>query len=192
MPGTKNKMSLLKGKKSREGTHGVILDHEAVEQYAQARGVLTLATDNLRLARRRSEPDVTLNELQAIVDEAQSRVDELEPAAQDGVVEVKLRAMPPLEYAALKAMYPPNDGDHKRVQVAMDDKTAKAAWNSDEFAPRLVARCVIDPAVTLDEAREYQAAWGEPDWNQLVNACKRLHEQAVDSSLVFSSGRTRS
>lgn len=191
--GTVNKLALLKAKKPREGTHNVVLDHEAVEEYAAARRLLTVAQDNLRLARRRSEPETTLAELQVLVDEAQSRADELEPAAEDGVVQVKLRAMPPLAYAALKAQHPATEADHERVRLALEDDKAKARWNQDEFAPRLVAHCLVDPAATPEEAAEFRLAWGEPDWNSLVIACMNLHEQTVDTtSLGNRSGRTRS
>ncbi|MCZ2837136.1 hypothetical protein [Modestobacter sp. VKM Ac-2985] len=191
--GTANKLSLLKGKKPREGTHSVVLDHEAVEEYAYARQLLTAAQDQLRLARRRSEPDVTLSELQAYVDEAQFRADELEPAADEGagIVKLKIRAMAPLAYAALKAEFPPTDEDHKRVRDGADEK-AKARWNQADFGPRIVAHCVVDPDVTLEDAQGFRETWTEPEWNLLVGACMDLHERAVDTaSLVFSSGRTR-
>jgi hypothetical protein len=189
---TASKLSLLKGKKSREGTHAVVLDHEAVETYAQARMRLINAQGELRKARRLNEPAATMEELQAIVDEAQDEADQLEPAAEEGVVQVKLHAMPPLVYAALKAEHPATEADHQRVRKQLDDDKAKARWNEEEFAPRLAAHCLIDPAVSLEEAREFQAAWGRPDWNELIISCMNLHEQTVDtSSLVFSSGRTR-
>jgi hypothetical protein len=195
MPGTKSKLSLLKGKKPRESTHAVVLDHEAVEAYAQARLRLTMAQQELRKGRRLQEPDTTLDELQADVDEAQSEVDELLPAADEGVgvVSVKLRAMPPLAYQALKAEFPPTDDDHTQVRKEHSDDKAKAAWNQSEFAPRLVSTCVVDPEISLEDARGYFESWTRPEWNMLVNACINLHERAVDtSSLVFSSGRTRS
>ena len=192
--GTINKLALLKGKKPREGTHTVVLDHEAVEAYAVARQRLNVAQDALRRARRLSEPQVTLDELQAAVDEAQAEVDAALPAADEGVgvVTVKIRAMAPLAYAALKAEFPPTDDDHAQVRKELSDDKAKAAWNQSEFAPRLVATCLVDPAVDVDEARGFFEAWTRPEWNMLVNACIGLHERAVDtSSLVFSSGRTR-
>lgn len=194
MSGTANKLSLLKGKKPRETTHAVVLDHEAVEAYAVARRDLTAAQQELRKARRLNEPQQTMDELQAAVDEAQAEVDRLLPAADEGigVVSVKIRAMAPLAYAALKAEFPPTDEDHKRVRAALGDDKAKAAWNRDEFGPRLVAHCVVDPPTSLDDARGYLESWTEPEWNMLVHACTRVHEQAVDTtSLVFSSGRTR-
>ena len=193
-PGTASKLSLLKGKKPREGTHAVVLDHEAVEAYAVARRRLEAMQTELRLARRLNEPDATMNELQAAVDEAQAEADELEQAAGEGVgvVTVRLRAMAPLAYAALKAEFPPTDDDHAFVRRESGDDKAKAAHNQAEFAPRLVAHCLVDPETTLDDARGYFEAWTRPEWNMLVHACKRLHEQAVDtSSLVFPSGQIR-
>ena len=192
--GTADKLSLLKSKKPREGTHAVVLDHEAVEAYAGARQLLSAAQGELRKARRLNEPDATMAELQAMVDEAQSNVDDLLPAADEGVgvVSVKLRAMPPLAYAALRAEFPPTDVDHQRVREQVGDDKAKAAWNRDEFGPRLVAHCVVDPATTVEDARGYLETWTAPEFNMLVNACVRLHEDAVDtSSLGNSFGRTR-
>ena len=193
--GTISKLSLLKGKKPRETTHPIVLDHEAVEAYAAARRLLTEAQGELRKARRLNEPDATMTELQAMVDEAQTQADALEPAADEGagVVNVKLRAMPPLVYAALKAEFPPTDDDHQQVRKETGDDKAKAAWNQTDFAPRLISTCVVDPAVTLEEATGFFETWTRPEWNLLVRACMRLHEDAVDTtSLVFSSGRPRS
>jgi hypothetical protein len=192
--GTKNKLSLLKGKKPRESTHSIVLDHEAVETYAAARIALNSAEVELRRARRLNEPEPTMAELQADVDEAQARVDELLPAADEGVgvVTVKVRAMLPLAYAALKAEFPPTDDDHKTVRADSGDDKAKAAWNQAEFAPRLVAACVVDPETSIEDARGYFEAWTRPEWNLLVRACMRVHEDAVDtSSLGNSFGRTR-
>lgn len=193
--GTINKLSLLKGKKPREGTHSVVLDHEAVEAYAVALQRLHAAQGDLRKARRLKEPDETMDELQAAVDEAQAEVDEALPAADEGVgvVTVKIRAMAPLAYAALRAEFPPTDADHERVREQMGEPKAKAAWNRDEFGPRLLANCVVDPETTLEDARSYLETWTAPEFNMIVNACVNLHERAVDTSaLVFSSGRTRS
>ncbi len=192
--GTINKLSLLKGKKPRETTHAVVLDHEAVEAYAEARRRLSAAQGELRKARRLNEPDETMAELQADVDEAQSQVDELLPAADEGVgvVTVKIRAMAPLAYAALKAEFPPTEEDHKRIRVTFADDKAKAAWNRDEFGPRLVAHCVVDPETTLEDARAYFEAWTAPEWNMLVGACVGVHENAVDTaSRGNSCGRSR-
>lgn len=193
--GTKSKLSLLKGKKPRETTHSVVLDHEAVEAYAKARLRLNMAQQELRKARRLGDTEQTIAELHDAVTEAQEEVEELLPAADEGVgvVTVKVRAMPPLAYAALKAEFPPTEEDNKRIQAALGDDKAKAAWNASEFAPRLVAACVVDPETTVEDARGYLEAWTEPEWNLLVRACTRVHEEAVDtSSLVFTSGRTRS
>jgi hypothetical protein len=192
--GTVNKLALLKGKKPRKGTHTVVLDHEAVETYAIARQRLNAAQTELRKARRLNEPDATMNELQAAVDEAQDEVDAALPDADEGVgvVTVKIHAMPPLAYAALKALHPPTEDDHAQVRKDLADDKAKAAWNQTDFAPRLLAHCVVDPDITEDDARGFFEAWTRPEWNMLVNACMNLHERAVDtSSLVFSSGRTR-
>ncbi len=192
--GTIDRLSLLKGKKPREGTHTVVLDHQAVEAYAIATQRLHAAQGELRKARRLNEPQQTMDELQAAADEAQAEVDAALPAADEGVgvVTVKIRAMAPLAYAALKAELPPTDDDHAQVRKELSDDKAKAAWNQAEFAPRLVATCVVDPDITDEDARGFFAAWTRPEWNMLVNACINLHERAVDtSSLVFSSARTR-
>lgn len=191
--GTIDKLSLLKAKKPREANHAVVLDHEAVEAYAIARRELSAAQDALRRARRLNEAEATMDELQAAVDEAQEQANELEPAAEAGVVQVKLRAMAPLAYRALKAQYPPTEDDHKRVRGDTGDDKAKARWNEAEFAPRLVSACLVDPAASPEVAGEFREAWGEPDWVQLVAACMTLHEQTVDTaSLGNSFGRTRS
>lgn len=190
----KSKLSLLKGKKPRESTHAVVLDHQAVEAYAAARYRLTATQGELRKARRLNEPAATMDELQAAVDEAQTEVDDTLPAADEGVgvVSVKIRAMAPLAYAALKAEFPPTEDDHKQVRKELGDEKAKAAWNQQHFAPNLVARCVVDPEVTLEEAVAFFESWTRPEWNLLIRACMRVHEEAVDtSSLVFNSGRSR-
>lgn len=191
---TVNKLALLKAKKPREIAHPVVLDHEAVEAYAAARRELEAAKEALRNARRFSNDAETLVELQAAVDTAQAYADELESAADEGagIVTVKVRAMPPLAYAALKAEHPPTDDDHKRIRAMLDDEKVKAAWNRD-FPPRLVAACAVEPAVSVEEAQGFMESWNEAEWGSLVNACLRANSQSADvSSLVFRSGRTRS
>jgi hypothetical protein len=188
------KSSLLKGKKPRETTHAVVIDHEAVEAYRAARDAAQVARDELLIARQRRAPDVTLDELGAAADEAAAEADALREAADEdaGYVMVRIRAMAPLAFAALKAEFPPTEEDHQKVRELSGDEHAKAAWNRNEFQPRLVAASLVDPAVTEDEARGYMGTWSEPEWGMLVSACLNVNQQIVDtSSLVKASGRTR-
>jgi hypothetical protein len=189
------KSSLLKGKKPRETTHAVVIDHEAVEAYGAAKDAAQVARDELLAARQRRAPDITLDEYEVALAEAQAEAESLREAAEEdaGYVLVRIRAMAPLAFAALKAEFPPTDEDHQRLRDLTGDDNAKAAWNRDEFQPRLVAASLTAPEVTEDEARGYMAVWSEPEWGMLVAACLNVNQQIVDTSaLVKASGRTRS
>lgn len=188
------KLSLLKGKKPRETSHPIVIDHEAVESYAAARRELIEAEAKLLASRRRNDPKVTLDEFQAKLDSAQAEADRLEPAADEGegFITVRLRAMLPLAYAALRAEFPATEEDHARIRELTGDDKAKAQWNRDEFQPRLVAHSLVDPEVDVDQAREWMTTWSEVEWNMLVSACLRVNQETVDTTaLSFSSGRTR-
>lgn len=187
------KLSLLKGKKPREAEHAIVLDHQAVEDHAANVRAVNAAREALYNARSRRPQKDTLAELEKSLSDAEAAAAQsAEAAGEDvGFVTVRVRAMAPLAYAALKAEFPPTDDDHERLRAITGRPEDKAAWNRDEFQPRLVEHSVIDPeGVDLELAREWMNAWNETEWNLLVSACLRVNQESVDvSSLVKASAR---
>lgn len=190
------KLSLLRGKKPREAEHAIVLDHQAVEDHAANARAVIAAREALYNARSRRPQKETLAELEQALSDAEAvAAESAEAAGEDvGFVTVKVRAMAPLAYAALKAEFPATDEDHQRLRDITGRDEDKAAWNRDEFQPRLVEHCVVDPeGVDLELAREWMNSWNETEWNLLVGACLRVNQETVDTaSLVKASGRTRS
>lgn len=73
----------------------------------------------------------------------------------DGPVEVELlfRAIGNSEYDKLVTKFPPT------AQQRKDGMT----YDMDRFAPELLARVCVDPAMTVDD---WKAIWNSDDWNR--------------------------
>lgn len=74
----------------------------------------------------------------------------------DGSVEkteLLFRSIGSKEYDSLVTSFPPNSQQRKDG----------AAYNIDKFAPALLARVIVDPEMTEEEAGEL---WNSPDWNR--------------------------
>lgn len=63
------------------------------------------------------------------------------------------RAISARDYDRLATSCPPN----------IDQRAAGASFNINEFAPKLLARVVIEPAIDEDTWGEF---WTSPDWNR--------------------------
>lgn len=87
--------------------------------------------------------------------------------SDDGPVEVELlfRAIGNSEYDQLVTKFPPN------AQQKKDGLT----YDMDRFAPELLSRVCVDPAMTLDD---WKTIWSSDDWNrgELMN----IYFAAVD------------
>lgn len=168
--------SLLKSKKGhREVTHPIITDDDAA-------AALRLAEEQLRRARiAGSDADVAA---------AQATYDEAEQAVRDSVLLLRLRALPrkgDRSFAALKAEHPPTPDDDVRVQEASGNPKDKAVWHTDTFAPALVAACLIEPKITVEQAAEMAEDWNEAEWSGLYLAALNVNQQATNvGGLVFS------
>lgn len=66
---------------------------------------------------------------------------------------VKMRAIGTQEYDRMVTKHPPSARDKK------DGLT----YNINAFAPELIAACMVEPALSPDEAEEL---WKSPDWNR--------------------------
>jgi len=165
----------LVGKPAREITHVINPDDDAVR-------ALRIADAQLRSAR-------LVGDLDAIT-AAQAAYDQAEEAVRSAALVLRLRALPRRgegSYAVLKAEHPPTAEDNARIQETAGDPKAKAAWHSDSFYPALVAACLVQPQITLDQAEEMARTWNDPEWNSLRDAALEVNTEKTDTGgLVFS------
>lgn len=159
-------------KQRRVVPHPIVTDEDAVIAYRQAVKDLTDAAD-------RGVPMEQLKLLEQAVEQA-------EQAVREATVVLRLRALPKAAYAALKAEHPPTEADHAEV-AETNGPSAKAQFHSDTFGPALVAACLIEPPVTLDEAVEMAADMNEAEWDALFTAAVLVNQTATPTAgLVFS------
>lgn len=87
----------------------------------------------------------------------------------DVVREVTVQALAAPDYDALLAEHPPT----------ADQKKSGDTYNTDTFAPALISRCLLSPALSLEQAH---AIWKSDNWSRgelrdlfltCVNVCQR-------------------
>lgn len=166
----------FKAKKTRRTiTHPVVTDDDAVTAYK-------LAEEALKDAKRRGDHDAAAKH--------EADMAEAEQAIRESTILMRLRAMPrkgERSYTTLKAEHPPTAEDDAEVAELTGKPDAKARWHSDTFGPALVAACLIEPAVTVEQAVELAADMNEAEWNRLLWAAINVNENATDTAgLVFS------
>lgn len=165
-----------KAKKTRrEITYPLVTDDDTVVVYR-------LAEERLRKARLRTDPA----ELAA----AQAAVEEAEKAIRDCTLLYRLRALPRKgdgSWQALVADNPPTRERLEEYRKEVDNPKATLRWNGETFGPALVAACLIEPEVTVEQAQEMATDWNEAEWDGLFAAAIQLNETATDTAgLVFS------
>jgi hypothetical protein len=161
--------ALLKKKGRRTLTHPVVLDDDTATAYRLAERAVVDARDTEQRAR------------------AQATLAEAEAELREATLLLRLRAMRPADYAALKAEHPPTEDDNARAAELSGDPKAKAKWHTDTFGPALVAACLTEPELTLEQAAEIKAEWNDAEWSGLLFAAIQVNETATDlRGLSFS------
>lgn len=100
---------------------------------------------------------------------------DVEVTVDDGttqVVEMLLRSIGMDEYDKLLTAHPPTQAQKKDG----------ANYNQDTFAPELISRVVVDPEISVEDAK---TLWKSPDWNrgelfQLFSKCIQVCNSGVD------------
>lgn len=76
-----------------------------------------------------------------------------------------VRALPRRQYRELLDDHPPvKDG---------------ADWNPDTFPPALIAACVVDPEMTVEQAAQIWEEWEAGEMGRLFLECWKLNEQTA-------------
>jgi hypothetical protein len=165
-------------KKRREVPHPVVTDHDVYLAYRSATLELTEAQKN-------RASDATIRRLEKARDEA-------EDALRAVTLVMRLRALPresrggEKSYSELRAEHPPTEEDHAELAAA-GESNAKAQFHSETFGPALVAACLVEPKVTVEQAAEMAADMNEAEWSGLFNAAILVNQTATPTGgLVFS------
>lgn len=160
-------------KTRRTITHPVATDDDAVTAYL-------IAKADLNDARNRRVPAAELRGKQRAMDVA-------EQVVRDTTLLFRLRAMPADEYAALRAEHPPTPEDDARAVKDTGRDEAKAEFCFRTFAPVLVAACLLEPTVTVEQAEQMRHDWNEAEWVGLFNAAVLVNQTATPTAgLVFN------
>ena len=88
---------------------------------------------------------------------------------------IKIQALPSEQYDDLITQHPPTQKDKKEG----------AQWNPETFAPALMQRCFIEPALDLDAARKLWKAetWSSGELIDLFNSCVRINLKGLNVPL---------
>lgn len=80
------------------------------------------------------------------------------------------------------------DSEWSALLLAHPPRHAEEAWNSDTLLPELVARCCVDPVMTLEEYADLAEVLNQGQRDQLESAAWRANnEVAVPFSLAASA-----
>lgn len=91
---------------------------------------------------------------------------------------VKLQAMSSKAYDDLVAKCPPTTAQ----------RTAGAPYNTDSFVPGLLAACMVDPVVTLEQATELYTSpeWSSGEIGDLFYTAQRVCNAGLDVPFIVS------
>lgn len=91
-------------------------------------------------------------------------------------IELKLEALSSKDYDKLISKYPPNEADAAKGMT----------YDLDKFAPALISACLIDPELSLMQAKQLWSGdnWSRGDVEGLYNRVLRLNHR--DSTVPFT------
>ena len=89
-----------------------------------------------------------------------------------GKLTVKIQAIGSTEYDALIESHQPTAAQKKKNNV----------YNTETFAPALIAACVIEPNLSLEEAKElyHSSTWASGEIGGLFIDCMKLCNEGLD------------
>lgn len=129
---------------------------------SEARGELTAAQYELRLAEGREESAAKIKAAKAKVDKAQKKLDAHYET-------LKLHAIPSVEMEALITKHPPK-------------RDSEDSWNVETFRPALIAACVEGDMTEQDWA-EFLAKAPLGEVRELFTAALRVNDRSPDPSV---------
>lgn len=164
----------VQAKKTRRTiTHAVVTDDDAVHAYR-------LAKAELEDARRQRLPQKELTAHVRAVQLAESVV-------RSSTLLFRLQALPPDEYGTLKAEHPPREADNAAYQALTGRTDGGAEFHVDTFGPAVVAACLIEPRVTLEQVLAWKRQWNDAEWADLVSSAILVNQAKTPTAgLIFS------
>ena len=150
-----------------------MLDPDLADEFNEAKSKVELLDmrsrsqpENEELLHELHDAERELARMGAVVEEAEA------------VVSFRFKGLPPHEYDGLVNDHQPTPEQRKKAKAAGD----VATFNEDTFPQALVAACLDDPKLSLDEV---QALWKDENWNSA-----ELQALFVAALQVNSSRRT--
>lgn len=152
---------LKSGKKLPTRKVIVPLDDEVAAEWQEAEGRLSLVKMRLEMGIENDDLKKTLVEEAA---EAQAKVDEIKGSMEENVAVFVLRGLGRKKFDKLQNTpeYLPTD-EQIRIAKERNGPNATLDWNPDTFPPVLLAKSLIEPELTEEQALEL---WNSDEWTQ--------------------------
>lgn len=159
----------------------VVLDPELAEEYEAARRTRDVAYARTQVRPDETEAHAALLDADAALEALRVRLEE-----EEAVVWFRFRGIGRAAYEALIDTHPATAEQRTKAKAS---GMGELAWNHATLPPVLVAACLVEPAMTEEQAR---ALWADPNWNQAelatllttaieVNGTRRTVELGKDS-----------
>lgn len=162
-------------KKPRFGYVPLVLDQEVGDEYDKV--LKELKMQEAVQARRPSL------ETEESIEELKGRLEELEAELEAVTVVFKFRSIGGDRVDALIEEHPPTAKQRKKAE---GKEGGEPSWNPETFPQALVAACVVDPELSLEDVQDMWKSddWTSPELNLLfttamgVNTAVRTHQSA--------------
>ena len=127
---------------------------------------LDAARSALRVAERAARANVADGAAQERLAEAQERVEAAVEAAREHVVEFTVRSIGRAAFNLILNEHPIEEGE-------------ETGPKADEQAAQVLAACLVEPAMSIEEAREFVSGpeWSTGEVHQVVAACHMVNTQ---------------
>lgn len=157
-----------------------------------ARYMLTVpAGDGDSPERRRLNAEVAADdEDEEILRPLRDAVTEAEGAVREATETFRFRALGRHSYDELVREHPPTDEDHELARSQSGSPDARAQYHTDTFAPALIAACLVDPPLSLDEVKSLWAEWNQAEAVEMFTTAYAVNHTRRTSSLGKGPGRT--
>jgi hypothetical protein len=105
-----------------------------------------------------------------------TQIEQVREAMKEATYDFRLRGLPVREYRALKAKYPPRQGEDGKILSQDDEYDA----NVDEWAGPLIRACLVDPIIATDaEWEEVERALTDGQFDVLAGVAVAVNRGGV-------------
>lgn len=168
----------MKSRKRRPiRTLSIPLDDEMAAEWQDVLGRYDLA--KLRIEVGIDNPELLRQTVEEMA-EAQARKDALLEEMKDNVAVFRIQGLGRKKYEALQnePQFQPTK-EQQELNRRRNGQSSTLPWNVDTFPPALISACMLEPELSIAEAKEL---WSSDDWTTaelltILNTCIEVNEQ---------------